>query len=188
MDPSPLWVLVAAFVGALVPGIFVLLQLSAASKERLEAIYERLLSDLNNVVKEMGNWDGNTESLSDDKKRTISRMLHMHLDGLVESIALEGRSGWRKFLYKLGVGKLWYEELGGEWFLEKHRYRKFEYWYSVTLMLYNEVLGASEYVEEVFHLITENHPHGDPHKNICGSDCLKTYFTNRLEHERERNG
>ena len=65
-----------------------MLQLGAASKERLEAIYERLLSELNNVVREMGDWDGKKENLPQDKKRTISRMLHLHLDSLVESIAV----------------------------------------------------------------------------------------------------
>lgn len=148
METSPLWVLVAAFIGALVPGIFVLLQLGAASKERLEAIYERLLSELNQVVREMGGWDG-VENLPDDKKRTISRMLHLHLDSLVASITVEGRSSWRKF------------------------------WYSRTLMLYNETLGAATYVEEVFHLEKD-----DLHKDIGGEECLKQYFQKLQEYER----
>lgn len=123
----------------------------------------------------MGEWDGGSGTLSTDKKRTISRMLHMHLDSLVESIGVEGRSGWRRFLYRFGIGKPMYEEVAGKWFLEKHRYRRFEYWYSGILMLYNQALGASTYVEEVFHLDND-----DPHKDIAGTDCLKQYFEKRV--------
>ena len=178
METSPLWVLVAAFIGALVPGIFILLQLGAASKERLEAIYGSLIQDLNEVVREMGGWNGKA-NLSADKKRIISRMLHLHLDTLVESIAIEGRSGWRKFWYNLRVGKHWYVKVGEEWFLEKHRYKRFEYWYANTLVLYNK-LDASTYVEEVFHPQKD-----DPHKKIKGKDkCLKKYFLRRQKFER----
>lgn len=169
----------AAVITAIVAGIAIWLQLGAASTERLEAIYERLLLELNNVVREMGGWNGKA-NLSEDKKRIISRMLHLHLDTLVESIAIEGRSRWRKFWYNLRVGKHWYVKVGEEWFLEKHRYRRFEYWYSETLKLYNNTLAASTYVEEVFHPEKD-----DPHKKIKGKDkCLKKYFQTRLKFER----
>lgn len=179
MDTNVLYGLIGAFITATITGIAIWSRLRATNKQRVEAIYERLLGELSNIVRVMGNWDGNPARLPDVKKRVISRMLHMHLDSLVEAIALEGSSGWRKFRYKLGFGKHCYEELGGEWFLEKHRYRRFEYWYSVTLMLYNGILGASAYVEEVFHLKKD-----DPHKNIDGSNCLKQYFRKRLKSER----
>ena len=175
MENTAVWVPVATVV---VAGIAILLQLGAASKERLEAIYERLLSELNNVVKEMEGWDGK-QKLPDDKKATISRMLHLHLDGLVESIAVEGRSWGREFWYKLLVGRLTYQRVAGKWFLERHRYKRFEYWYRGTLELYNK-LCASDYVEEVFHLQKD-----DPHKGIKGKDCLKQYFKWREKFEED---
>ena len=184
MDINVLSGLIGAFIGALVAGIAIWARLRAASKERLEAIYERLLSELNNVARQMGGWDGNPARLSDDKKRTISRMLHLHLDSLVEAIAVEGRSCWRRFLYSwcgLGVGRLLYRRVGKKWFLQKHRYKRFEYWYNGILMLYNETLGASTYVEEVFHLKKD-----DPHKDIKGEKCLEQYFEKRLEYERAK--
>jgi len=114
--------------------IAILLQLGAARKERLETIYERLLFELNNVVKVMGGWDGK-KKLSDDEKRTISRMLHLHLDSLVESVSIEGRSCIRGFWYRLGVGRIMYRRIGGEWFLEKHKYERFNSWYAAILVL-----------------------------------------------------
>lgn len=107
MEPTVLWALFGVAITAFVTMIAILLQLGAARKERLETIYERLLFELNNVVKVMGGWDGK-KKLSDDEKRTISRMLHLHLDSLVESISIEGRSWIRGFWYRLGVGRIMY--------------------------------------------------------------------------------
>jgi len=173
-----LWALFAAVITATVTGIAILLQLGAASKERLEAIYERLLSELNNVVREMGDWDGKKKNLPQDKKRTISRMLHLHLDSLVESIAVEGRSRWRGFWYRLGIGRLMYQRVGEKWFLERHRYQRLENWYAGTLVLYNRTLGGSNYVEEVFH---PKKIERDPHRGI---KSLEQYFEKRLNAEK----
>ena len=188
METSALWALFAAVIGATVAGIGILLHLGTARKEGLEAIYEKLLSEFHDIVREIGSWDGK-KKLSIDKKRVISRMLHLHLDSLVESIAIEGRSRWRGFLYRLGIGQLLYESIGDKWFLEKHRYQRFESWYSGTLVLYNSILGVSNhvthddpnYIEEIFHpQVIERDLHH-------GKKSLKQYFEERsdLEHKRE---
>ena len=184
MEISALWALFAAVIGAAATGIGILLHLGAARKERSEAIYEKLLSEFHDVVREIGNWDGK-KKLSIDRKRVISRMLHVHLDSLVESIAIEGGSWWRGFLYRLGIGKLLYKSIEDKWFLEKHRYQRFESWYSGTLVLYNSILGVSShithpdpnYIEEVFHPRTIER---DLHH---GNESLKQYFEKRLNFE-----
>lgn len=178
---SASWPIFGAILGAVftagVTGIVVWAQLGAASKERLEAIYERLLSDLDSVVREMGGWDGDPAIIPDHKKRTISRMLHLHLDNLVESIALEGTSRWLGFWYTLLVAKCWYIKVG-RWFLNKHRYRRFEDWYAGISVLYNGVLEAPKYVGEVFH------PVGASPDLHSGTQSLKDYFEKRLDYER----
>lgn len=171
---SALWTIVGAVIAVVVTGIAILLQLGAASKERLEAMYERLLSQLNDVVRELGGWDGK-KRLSVARKRRVARMLHMHLDSLVESIATEGRSWWRGFLHRLSRGRMYTRVggKGGKWFLANHRYQRFEKWYTGILVLYKEMMGLSNYVEEVFH------PAGDdPHYTV---ESLEEYFTERLK-------
>ncbi len=176
-----LWALTGSIITATIAGIALCTQLRAASNARLEAIYESLLQDLNKVVGEMGGWNGNPASLPNDKRRVVSRMLHMHLDSLVEAISIEGRSHWRRLWYRLGFGRLLYKKLAGRWFLIKNRYRRFEHWYADTLELYNKRLGASIFVEEVFHL---NIP--DPHRRIVGKDCLIQYFKERQNFEEKK--
>jgi len=127
METSVFWALFGALVTATAAGIAIRWQLRAARKERLEAIYERLTSELNGVVREMGNCADPT-NLSVHKKRTVSRMLHLHLDNLVESVAIEGRSRWRKLLYRLRVERRKYSKVGAEWYLERHRYKRFSNW------------------------------------------------------------
>jgi len=158
MENGVLWALFGAIIGAIVAGIGIWVQLGTANKARSEAIYERLLSQLNDIVWELGSWDGKNK-LCIEKKRMISRMLHTHLDSLVESIAIEGRSWWRGLLYRLPKIGERYESIGDKWFLEKHRYQRFENWYTGTLALYNSILDDSyydaypnpNYIEEVFH-------------------------------------
>ena len=184
MGDATLWAVFGALIGAIVAGIAILLQLGAASKERSEAIYQRLLSELNDIVKEIGGCK-KPENLSEEKKRIVSRMLHMHLDGLVETIAIEGRSWWRKFLYKLGIGRRRYIQLGQEWYLDRHRYERFESWYKGILGIYNSTLDASTYVREIFHC-DKDIKNADPHENIRDNNCLKTYFNWRLDFEKGR--
>jgi len=178
---SALWALVGAGVTATVTGIAIVVQLGTGNKERLEAIYERLLSQLNEIVRELGNWDGQGY-LPAEKRRTISRMLHMHLDSLVESIAVEGRSRVRGLLYRLSRKRM-YRRLGGnegKWFIASHRYLRFEYWYSSTLVLYKQIMEHDNYVLEVFHLVPDRQ---DVHSTVESlDDCFKEY----LEIERTR--
>ena len=170
MENGVSWALFGAIIGAIIAGIGIWVQLGTANKARSEAIYERLLSQLNDIVWEMDNWNGKTK-LPLGKKRMISRMLHTHLDSLVESIAIEGRSGWRGFLYRLPKIRERYKSIGDKWYLEKHRYQRFENWYTGTLALYNSILDGSyynaypkpNYVEEVFHpqMIERDQHHGN---------------------------
>jgi metal-responsive CopG/Arc/MetJ family transcriptional regulator len=180
---NTIWFLIGAIIAAVtatIALIALLAQLKAASNERMEAIYESLMHDLNMVVLEMKGWDGEPTSLSDNKKRVIARMLHMHLDSLVETIAVEGRCGrCCKFFYRLGVfcrlgvGRSSHVELAGKWLLLNYRYKRFENWYSDTLRLYHR-LNSSRYVEEVFHIEIK-----DPHKDIPYENSLQKYFNKR---------
>ena len=58
METSALWALIAAVIGATVTGIGIWVRLGTANKARSEAIYAKLLSELNDIVREIGNWNG----------------------------------------------------------------------------------------------------------------------------------
>ena len=193
-----LWALAGSLITAAVAVITIKLQLSASSNERMEAIFESLLHDLMTIVQEMREWNGKPDSLEVERKRLLSRMIHMHLDSLVEAVAVEGRCGFfKRFLYmKLKLNKSCYRVLANNWLLTTNRFNRFEHWYSDTLILYQGLIhqdtdsNQPTYIREVFHPTIE-----DPHEKIKipnsselginehepKKSCLYQYFNKRQQ-------
>ena len=173
-----LWSLVGALLSSAIAGVAIYRRLGAMNKERLEVHYERLINELAKIVEVMGDWDGNVDNLDARNRRIISRMLHLQLDTLVDTIAVEGSNTPRAIAYHCRIGRLFYRKLGYKCFIEKDRFIRFSNWYAGTSILYNRILEKGNYIEEVFHPVAIE---SDPHYQI---KSLQEYFLAR--HAREK--